>query len=113
VDWQTEDTPCGHQVVTKLKYLSVLDIVITCVEGLEGFPAAIEIVYPQAGAQRCIVHLVRKCLNCVGRKARKAVAAHLPLVNTCILPLRLYARNTACHRRYFPRVTAHVRFRFR
>lgn len=100
-------------MVTELKNHGVLDIVITCVEGLKGFPEAIETVYPQAGVQRCTVHLVRNCSSCVGRKARKALAAHLPLVNTRILPLRLYARNTACHQRYFPRVTAHVRFRFR
>ena len=79
---KSEDTQCGHQVVTELNNRGVLDIFIAYRDALKGFPEAMETVYPKASVQRCIVHLVRNCFNCVGRKARKAVAAPLPLIYT-------------------------------
>jgi putative transposase len=51
------------QVVTELKNRSVQDIFIACVDGLKGFPDAIETVYPQTAVQLCIVHPVRNSLN--------------------------------------------------
>ena len=48
-----------------------------CVDGLKGFPQAIEAVFPQAQVQLCIVHLVRASLNYVTWKERKQVAADL------------------------------------
>jgi hypothetical protein len=56
------------------------DIFIACVDGLKGFPEAIEAVYPRAEVQLCIVHLVRASLNYVAWKARKPVAADLQLI---------------------------------
>jgi putative transposase len=53
---------------------------IACVDGLKGFPEAIEAVYPRTEVQLCIVHLVRASLNYVPWKARKPVAADLQLI---------------------------------
>jgi putative transposase len=50
------------------------------VDGLTGFPKAIETVFPQAQVQLCIVHQVRASLNYVSWKQRKAVAADLQLI---------------------------------
>ena len=57
-------------------------IFIACVDGLKGFPEAIEAVYPQAAVQLCIVHRVRNSLNYVGWNKRDQVAADLKLVYT-------------------------------
>lgn len=56
------------------------DIFIACVDGLKGFPEAIETVYPHAIVQLCIVYIVRNSLNYVGWNKRKEVAADLCLV---------------------------------
>ena len=45
--------------MTELKNRGVQDIFIACVDGLKGFPDAIETVFPQTEVQLCIVHLVR------------------------------------------------------
>jgi putative transposase len=68
------------QVLTDLKNRGVADIFIACVDGLTGFPKAIETVFPQAQVQLCIVHQVRASLNYVSWKQRKAVAADLQLI---------------------------------
>ncbi|MFA5242722.1 MAG: IS256 family transposase, partial [Sulfuricella sp.] len=65
------------QVVTELKNRGVQDIFIACVDGLKGFPEAIEAVFPKTAIQLCIVHLVRYSLNYVSWKLRKVVAADL------------------------------------
>jgi putative transposase len=64
-------------VLTELKNRGVKDMLIVCVDGLKGFPQAIEAVFPQAQVQLCIVHLVRASLNYVSWKERKKVAADL------------------------------------
>lgn len=64
-------------VLTELKNRGVKDMLIVCVDGLKGFPQAIEAVFPQAQVQLCIVHLVRASLNYVNWKERKQVAADL------------------------------------
>ena len=64
-------------VLTELKNRGVKDVLIVCVDGLKGFPQAIETVFPQAQVQLCIVHLVRASLNYVNWKERKQVAADL------------------------------------
>jgi putative transposase len=63
--------------VTELKNRGVKDIFIACVDGLKGFPEAIEAVFPKTLVQLCIVHMVRYSLNFVNWKERKAVAADL------------------------------------
>ena len=67
-------------VVTELKTRGVQDIFIACVDGLKGFPEAIEVVYPKAAVQLCIVHMVRNSLAFVSWKRRKEVAADLRLI---------------------------------
>jgi len=79
---QTEGAKFWLQVVTELKTRGVHDIFIACVDGLKGFPEAIEAVYPQASVQLCIVHLVRNSLNFVPWKMYKEVAADLKLIYT-------------------------------
>jgi putative transposase len=74
---QTEGAKFWLQVVTELKNRGVQDIFIACVDGLKGFPEAIESVYPQTAVQLCLVHMVRHSLNYVSWKMRKAVAADL------------------------------------
>jgi putative transposase len=68
------------QVLTELRNRGVKDIFIACVDGLKGFPQAIETVFPQAQVQLCIVHLVRASLNYVSWKERKQVAQELKTV---------------------------------
>jgi putative transposase len=79
---QTEGAKFWLQVVTELKNRGVQDIFIACVDGLKGFPEAIETVYPNTAVQLCIVHMVRHSLNYVGWKQRKAVAADLRAIYT-------------------------------
>ena len=65
------------QVLTELKNRGVGDVFVVCVDGLTGFPDAIQTVFPQAEVQQCIVHQVRNSLNYVSYKHRKQVAADL------------------------------------
>ncbi|MCA1605838.1 MAG: IS256 family transposase [Acidobacteria bacterium] len=74
---QTEGAKLWLQIVTELKNRGVKDIFIACVDGLKGFPEAIETVFPKAQVQICIVHMVRHSLNFVGYKERKEVAVDL------------------------------------
>src|ERR1700691_427253 len=74
---QTEGAKFWLQVLTELQNRGVKDILIACVDGLKGFPEAIEAVYPRTEVQLCIVHLVRASLNYVPGKWRKPVAADL------------------------------------
>lgn len=64
-------------VLTELKNRGVRDIFIGCVDGLKGFPEAMEAVFPATQVQLCLVHMVRQSLSYVGWKERKAVAADL------------------------------------
>jgi putative transposase len=68
------------QVVTELKNRGVEDIFIACVDGLKGFPEAIEAVFPRTQVQLCIVHMVRHSLKYVSWKQRKEVAADLKTI---------------------------------
>jgi putative transposase len=81
------------QIVAELKNRGVADIFIACVDGLKGFPEAIEAVYPQTQVQLCVVYLVRHSLSYVSHKNRKAVADGLKEVNQVVLqesPLNNY-----------------------
>src|SRR5690349_21348285 len=70
----TEGAKLWLAVTTELKNRGVEDILIACVDGLKGFPEAIEAIFPKAQVQLCIVHLIRNSLRFVGTKERKAVA---------------------------------------
>ncbi len=74
---QTEGAKFWLQVVTELKNRGVEDIFIACVDGLKGFPEAIEAVFPRTQVQLCLVHMVRASLKFVSWKERKAVVADL------------------------------------
>jgi putative transposase len=77
---QTEGAKFWLAVMTELKNRGLNDILIACVDGLKGFPEAIEAVFPKTQVQLCIVHLVRHSLNFVGWKQRKEVAADLKTI---------------------------------
>lgn len=77
---ETEGAKFWLQVVTELKNRGVKDIFIACVDGLKGFPEAIEAVYPSTQVQLCIVHMVRHSLNYVSWKQRKEVAEDLKAI---------------------------------
>lgn len=77
---QTEGAKFWLGVLTDLKNRGVEDIMIACVDGLKGFPEAIEAVYPQTQVQLCIVHMIRNSLRYVSWKERKAVVADLKTI---------------------------------
>ena len=64
-------------ILTELQNRGVKDILIACVDGLKGFPDAINTVYPQTQIQLCIVHMVRNSMKYVPWKDYKAIAADL------------------------------------
>jgi transposase-like protein len=53
---QTEGAKFWMQVLSELKQRGVRDLLICCVDGLKGFPEAIEAAFPQTTVQTCIVH---------------------------------------------------------
>ena len=67
-------------VLTELKNRGVKDIFIGCVDGLKGFPEAMETVFPSTQVQLCLVHMVRHSLCYVGWKERKEVATDLKTI---------------------------------
>src|ERR1700694_2251707 len=73
----TEGAKFWLNVLTELKNRGVRDIYLVCVDGLKGFPQAIESLYPKAQVQLCIVHMVRASLNYVTWQDRKKVVADL------------------------------------
>ena len=72
------------QVLNELKQRGVNDILICCVDGLKGFPEAIEAIYPQTVVQTCVVHLIRHSLKYVPRREREQVARDLKPVYTAV-----------------------------
>jgi len=71
-------------VLTELQNRGLKDVFIAAVDGLTGFPEAINTVYPATKIQLCIVHMVRNSLKFVPWKARKAVAADLRRIYTAL-----------------------------
>jgi putative transposase len=74
---QTEGARFWHRVMTELRARGVEDLLIALIDGLTGFPAAIQAVFPQAQIHTCVVHVVRRSLAFVAFKDRKRVAAML------------------------------------
>ncbi len=72
------------QVLTDLKQRGVQDILIACVDGLKGFPEAIEALFPRTTVQTCIVHLIRHSLRYVPRRQYDAVVRDLKPIYTAI-----------------------------
>ena len=68
------------QVLTDMANRGVKDILIACVDGLKGFPEAIESIFPDTEVQLCVVHQIRNSLKYVGSKHKKEFMADLKLV---------------------------------
>jgi putative transposase len=79
---QTEGAKFWMQVLSELKQRGVRDILICCVDGLKGFPEAIEAVFPQTVVQTCIVHLIRYSLKYVPRRQYDQVVKDLKPIYT-------------------------------
>lgn len=67
-------------ILTELKNRGLQDILIACVDGLKGFPEAIEAVYPNTAVQLCIVHMVRNSLKTVSWKDYRQLTSQLKTV---------------------------------
>ena len=79
---ETEGAKFWMQVLTDLEQRGVQDILICCVDGLKGFPEAIEAIFPKTTVQTCIVHLIRHSLKYVPRREREQVARDLKPIYT-------------------------------
>lgn len=77
---ENEGSKFWLSVLTELNQRGIKDIFIACVDGLTGFPEAINTVFPKTKVQLCIVHLVRNSLRYVPYKDMKAVAADLKTI---------------------------------
>jgi putative transposase len=81
--WQeTEGAKFWLAVLNDLRRRGVADVLIGCVDGLKGFPEAIEATFPRAWIQTCVVHLIRASLRYVNyRDLRKVASALRPIYN--------------------------------
>lgn len=68
------------KVCTELKNRGVQDILITCVDGLKGFPEAIQTVFPESKIQLCIIHQIRNSFKYVASKDQREFIADLKMV---------------------------------
>lgn len=80
--WMTENEGARFWlgILTELKNRGLKDILIACVDGLKGFPEAIEAVFPKTSVQLCIVHMVRNSLKTVSWKDYKQVTSQLKTI---------------------------------
>ncbi len=81
---ESEGAKFWMQVLSELKQRGVQDILIACVDGLKGFPEAIEAVFPKTTVQTCIVHLIRNSLKYVPRREFADVARDLKPIYTAV-----------------------------
>ena len=79
---ESEGAKFWLNVLTELNNRGLKQVCIFCVDGLSGFPDAINAIYPKAMVQQCIVHAVRRSLNYVSYKHKKKFANDLKLVYT-------------------------------
>jgi len=79
---RTEGAKFWLAVLTELKQRGIADVLVCCVDGLTGFPEAIEAVFPQTWVQTCLVHQVRSSLRFVPYRDKRAVAADLKKIYT-------------------------------
>ena len=80
---ETEGAKFWLGVLTDLYQRGAKDFFIICVDGLSGFPEAIETQYPKSKIQLCIVHLIRNACKYVSWKDRKALCKDLKQIYTC------------------------------
>ena len=69
-------------ILTELKNRGVKDICIACIDGLKGFPEAIDAAFPETKVQLCIVHMIRNAMSYVSYRDYKAIAADLKKIYT-------------------------------
>jgi len=81
---ETEGAKFWMQVLSELKQRGVNDILLCCVDGLKGFPEAIEAIFPATVVQTCVVHLIRHSLKYVPRREREQVARDLKPIYTAV-----------------------------
>jgi len=81
---ETEGAKFWMQILSELKQRGVNDILICCVDGLKGFPEAIEAVFPTTTVQTCIVHLIRHSLKYVPRREYDQVTKDLKPIYTAV-----------------------------
>jgi putative transposase len=74
---QNEGAKFWLKVMTEIRTRGTQDVLIAVVDGLKGFPEAIEAVFPEAIVQTCIVHLIRYSMQFASWKERKLIAAAL------------------------------------
>ena len=80
---ETEGAKFWLGVLTDLYTRGAKDFFIICIDGLSGFPEAIETQYPKSKIQLCIVHLIRNACKYVSWKDRKALCKDLKQIYTC------------------------------
>ena len=81
---ENESAKFWLSVMNGLKNRGLQDILIACVDGLTGFPAAIEAVYPNTEIQQCIIHQIRNTTKFVSYKDIKALMGDLKKVYAAI-----------------------------
>jgi putative transposase len=81
---EAEGAKFWMQVMSELRHRGISDILIACVDGLKGFPEAIEAVFPKTTVQTCIVHLIRNNLKYVPRREFADVTRDLKPIYTAI-----------------------------
>ena len=69
------------KVCNELKNRGVKDILIACIDGLQGFPDAIKTVFPETRIQLCIIHQIRNTMKYIAYKDSKAFMKDLKRVN--------------------------------
>ena len=74
---QSEGAKFWLQILTDMQNRGVEDILIACVDGLKGFPEAIETIFPETQVQLCIVHKIRSSMKYVSWNDRKEFARDL------------------------------------
>lgn len=89
---ESEGAKFWLSVLTDLKQRGVEDILIACIDGLKGFPEAIESVFPETRVQLCIVHQIRSSMKYVPDKEKKAVMQDLKPVYKAVNAEQGYER---------------------
>jgi putative transposase len=79
---ESEGAKFWLNVLTELRKRGLEDILIACIDGLKGFPEAVESLFPKTQVQQCIVHMIRHSLRYVGWKQRREVAHDLRAIYT-------------------------------
>ncbi len=77
---QNESAKFWLSILNGLKNRGVQDILIACVDGLSGFPQAIEAIFPKTEIQQCIIHQIRNITRFVSYKEIKSLMADLKRV---------------------------------